>query len=96
MSHMDRLSVNYYSPQRLQQHQVGVEIEPNLGWVDPIIRYYPGVGRERDTSQEFVHDAEVVLRFRLGSRTFFEPYYSMIRTPTYRRNTYNVLLTHRF
>lgn len=94
--HMKNMSNDYYSPQHLQQHQFGVEVNPDFGWFEPQIAYYPGIGKEDGLKQQFVQDVEVSLRFRVTPQLFFEPFYSLIDTPTYRRNTFNAILNYRF
>jgi hypothetical protein len=93
---MDEISPNYYSPQQLHQHQLGLEYTPGASWFQPSIAYMPGVGRERGIDRQFIQDVQVSFLIRLGLRTVIQPFWSYLETPTYHRNTYNITLTQRF
>jgi hypothetical protein len=95
--HMDKLSANYYSPQQLHQHQLGFEYTPTTSrWIQPSISYMPGIGEERGTKSEFIQDLQVSFLLRFGLKTTLQPSYSYLKTPTYWRNSYNIMLAHRF
>ncbi len=93
---MDNISPAYYSPQHLQQHQLGLEYAAQYRWFEPSISYLPGIGKETGTSQDFIQDVQASFNIRLSKRTLFQPTYSFTQTPTYRRHTVNALLTHHF
>ena len=93
---MDNVSPAYYSPQSLRQHQLGIGFDDKFGWIQPSVTYLPGVGQERGTQLDFIQDVDAGIVFHLGSRTTLEPFYGLTKTPTYRRDSYNVVLTHRF
>jgi hypothetical protein len=80
----------------LHQHQLGLEYKSKWRWIEPTVMYLPGIGKERQTDTEFIENLDVGFIVHLGPRAFLQPYYSMIQTPTYRRNTFNVVLTCRF
>jgi hypothetical protein len=93
---MDKVSPDYYSPQQLVQHQLGIDYDPKAGWIQPSIRYLPGIGQENGTGYEFIQDIEAALLFRFNDYITIQPIYDLTTTPTYRRDSYNVLLTARF
>jgi tetratricopeptide (TPR) repeat protein len=93
---MDKGSPDYYSPQRLTQHQLGFDFDPRAGWIQPSVRYLPGVGQESGTDYRFIQDIQAALLFRFNEYITLQPIYDMTKTPTYRRDSYNVILTMRF
>jgi hypothetical protein len=93
---MNNVSPDYYSPQRLIQHQLGVDYTSKVGWIQPSVRYLPGIGQEKGTDQQFVQDVEAAISFQFNDYISLQPVYDLTKTPTYRRDSYNVLLTIRF
>jgi hypothetical protein len=93
---MKDVSPRYYSPQDLVEHHLGLEFSPRLQYVDPFIRYLPGYGKENGVDSGFIQQVEAGFPLKLGADTTVGPYFSYVRTPSYRRNSYSLVATHRF
>jgi tetratricopeptide (TPR) repeat protein len=95
--HMRDVRPEYYSPQHLLVHQAvfqwSTRVPPGFYFR---ARYYPGYGKEDTSQAEFINDFELALPIPLGKKTLLTPEIWLNRTPTYRRDSYGVSLTHRF
>lgn len=94
--HMRDQRPEYYSPQHLRQHQLGVELAPEFKALEVFASYMPGWGEESNSDRLFIEEFQGRLLFKLGSRTSFGPMASFGRTPTYRRDLYSLLFVHWF
>src|SRR5262249_48840403 len=86
----------YYSPQNLFQNQFGAEYAPKFEFVEPYIRFLPGFGHETNVTSGYIMDLEIGIPFKLVRDTTFGPYYQYSKTPTYWRDTYTGVFSHRF
>ena len=85
---MNNISPNYYSPQDLQTHQVGLELDQTLSQSYKVrLKYLPGIGKEDGTAWDFIQEASANLSISLG-RLSLEPSYAFYMTPTYRAHSY--------
>ncbi len=95
--HMQDVKPEYYSPQHLIVHQAVLQLST---LVPPgfyfNLRYLPGYGKEDNVKGEFINDVELSLPIPVGKQTMLTPEIWLSRTPTYRRDSYSVSLTHRF
>ena len=95
--HTQDVRAAYYSPQHLILHQAilqgSARIPPGF-FLN--VRYLPGYGKEDGTPGEFVNDFELAMPIPLGKQTQLTPEIWLSRTPTYKKDSYSVALTHRF
>lgn len=93
----DKVSPNYYSPQILQEYQLGVDYTLPLSRGSNLnVAYLPGYGKEKTSDGVFVNDIDATLNLMIGSSLTFSPSVAFIRQPTYHRNTYSATLNYRF
>jgi len=88
--HMERIRVNYYSPDDLQIHQGGLEWNQPWGATGAFqVRYLAGSGKERVTSWEFVQEVSSRLTIPVY-KGWIEPGYTFYSTPVYREHNYRL------
>jgi tetratricopeptide (TPR) repeat protein len=94
---MEHVSPNYYSPQMLQEYQLGPDYTVQLTKdINFNLVYLPGYGREKTTNGEFVNDIDATFNIALTRSLMLSPAVSLIRQPSYHRNTYSGQLSYRF
>ncbi|MBI3010375.1 MAG: polysaccharide deacetylase family protein, partial [Candidatus Omnitrophica bacterium] len=91
------ISPNYYSPQLLMLHQLGVHysLQP-WRWLGLSVRYLPGIGDEDGSDPRFIQAFELHAPFKRHDRIWLEPTFFVTRTPTYRSNRVGLMLEFRF
>ena len=94
----DQISPNYYSPQQLQLHQLGLDFEAPWGGeaLKLKLRYLPGYGDESGARNDFVQVADVDLVWSWGKAFSLRPSFSFTSTPTYRSTSYTLALVSLF
>jgi tetratricopeptide (TPR) repeat protein/peptidoglycan/xylan/chitin deacetylase (PgdA/CDA1 family) len=94
----DQVSPNYYSPQQLQLHQMGLAYEAPWGGqtVKLHLRYLPGYGDEKGVHGDFVQVADVDLALNWGKTYSLRPSFSLTSTPTYNSTSYSLTFVCRF
>jgi len=91
------VSPNYYSPQVLQTYQLGFQYQAQVFENMKLsVLYLPGYGKEKNSDQEFVQDLDAGLSMALTRSLTLRPSVTLVRTPTYHRNTYAAELAYRF
>ena len=74
----------YYCPQQLRLHRVGLEYTVDLNSrLSGRLRYLPGYGQEKDKESRFVHSADVEFSWKLTRNAELRPQFNLQRTPTY-------------
>jgi tetratricopeptide (TPR) repeat protein/peptidoglycan/xylan/chitin deacetylase (PgdA/CDA1 family) len=86
----------YYTPNNLRQHQLGLQYAPRWKRFQPFIRYLPGYGQETGVTSGFIQEVEVGLPIKPGERTSIGPYAGYVKTPTYHRSSISLIFSHQF
>lgn len=91
------LSPNYYSPQGLMLHQLGVHYQTLL-WkgLELSVRYLPGYGNEQGSDPRFVQSLQIDTPFRWRDTLWLRPMLFFSRTPTFESNKVGVMMEFRF
>lgn len=99
IDHMQDVTPNYYSPQRLRILQAGGEYTWKIRkGVDAVIRYMPGYGQETGTDPKLIHFLSIALpmSWGIGDRARLEPTFYLSKTPTYERKAIGLTFRWRF
>jgi tetratricopeptide (TPR) repeat protein len=92
--HMQQVRPLYYSPQNLQLHQLGLDLNvPVARWLRFSGRYLPGIGQERAIHARFIQVADLEAIVKCGTRFSLRPSFTATRTPTYRSYTSSLNLS---
>jgi hypothetical protein len=90
-------SADYYSPQQLLLNEFGPDYSAKL--TDRLtlkLSYFPGLGREKGTKTEVVHDVQSGIQIGLSQRFWVMPTYWFHKTPNYWQHTGGLLLRYHF
>lgn len=94
---MNRVSPFYYSPQDLNAYQIGLGFERKIRprW-DLDFLYLTGYGKEKGSSSQWIHDADLGLHYHWNAKSSLRPSFALAKTPTYRQTTYSLLFIYQF
>ena len=97
IDNMSHISPDYYSPKTLQDYQLGARYhQPLTRRIEFNVTYLPGIGKERDSDAQFVHDLDTGFNISLTPALTLSPWLALSQTPTYRRHTYSLAAAYRF